>query len=162
MADKNPSKPGAAFVKIVAIIVPVAAIAVVAWYWEPISFYFKLHQWDPDAPSRTVSAFLEAGKKGDKAGADRLLGNPELQPLEQNGKWAGYKVVSIAGTLLYRMADLTPASGTKAKETEFTYVDPGAAMVTMPDAKAKDVKYRLKMLGNEWKITEIRGGTLAK
>ena len=163
MVDEKPSKVRKPLGMVVGIGIVVAALAALAWYWEPISFYVKLHGWEPDAPGRTVSAFLDAGRKGDKSTADRYLsGDAQFQPLEEGGKWTGYKIVSTAGTLLYRMEHLAPASGAKPKDTEYTYVEPGAALVTVPDAKDKDVKYRLQMIDNTWKITEIRGGELAK
>ncbi len=143
--------------------VVVAGLVIVgAWNQESISYYLKMRAWDPNAPGRTVLEFLRAGKRGDQDAATRLLGTQELKPLITRGKWTGYSLTTLAGTLEYVMSDLTPASEPKSPKTEFVYRGDGAAIVTVPDRSGTEVTYRLLIAGGGWKIAEIRGGRVAR
>jgi len=128
-----------------------------AYFQEDISSYARLRMWDSGAPGRVVLQFLEAGKKGEKATTDKLLAAGGYQTVNQNGKWAGYSVTAMPGTMQFLFADLSPNSG-KVLKTEFTRLGNGSATVTVPDAKGKPTKYRLEMTDNGWKITDILGG----
>ncbi len=128
-----------------------------AYFQEDISSYTRLRMWDSAAPGRVVLQFLEAGKKGEKATTDKLLAAGGYQTVTRNGKWAGYSVTAMPGTMEFLFADLAPSSG-KVLATEFTRLGKGSATVTVPDAKGKPTKYRLEMTDNGWKITDILGG----
>jgi hypothetical protein len=143
--------------KYVALALIIGAVVLVAWYQEQIGFFFKLKGWDREGPSRAVTQFLSAGKQGDRASADRILGSSEFKPLTKDGKWVGYLLQSNAGTLHFLFNELAPDSP-KATGTEFIYLGRGAANVSVPDAKGKPVRYRLEVIDNQWKITEILGG----
>ncbi len=137
------------------------AVIAGAAFQEQIGYFVRLRGWDPEGPANSVSAFLSAGLRGDQAGAARFLGSKEMKPLEKDGKWVGYLLRSNAGNLEYIMKDLAPSEGTKRTSLEYIYVGRGAAKVTMPDAKGAAVPYRLEMMDNTWKITEILGGKSA-
>lgn len=136
----------------------VVAVVGVAYYQEQLTYGFKLKAWDKDAAGRSVGQFLTAGRDGNRAAADALVSSRELKPLEKNGKWVGYFMVSNAGTLDYMFDELAPPGEPKATSTELFYVGNGSAEVMMPDSKGKAIKYRLEMVGGTWKITEIHGG----
>lgn len=140
-----------------AALVVVIVVVVAAWYQEQIGLYFRLHGWDPSEPARTVSRFLTAGKNGDQQTTDALLGTKDMKPFSEKGKWVGYNITTMAGIVDYRFSDLA-GSDTKPLGTEFVYMGSGAALVKAPNAKGQPVIYRLEMIGNSWKITEIRGG----
>src|SRR6476659_6998138 len=93
----------------VAVVVTIGVIALAAWNAEPLMAYFRLHLWDRDAPGKVVVAFLQAGKSGDQAATSSLLASDAYKPLTENGKWAGYYVVSQGGRLDIPFSDLLPA-----------------------------------------------------
>src|SRR5947209_6113240 len=142
----------------VGVTVVLTLVVLAAAFQEPLQAYFRLHQWDPDAPGRTVVAFLEAGKKRDQAAAQRMLGTDSYKPLTENGKWVGYFIVSQAGRMDIPFSDLAPNDTPKPISTEYVTVGTGAAEVKVPNATGQPVKYRLEMQQNAWKITEILGG----
>lgn len=142
--------------------VTAALIVIGAWNQESIAYYFKMRAWDPDAPGRTVLEFLRAGKRGDQDAATRLLASEDLKPLTTRGKWSGYSLTTLAGTLEYVMSELTPATEPEKPKTEFIYRGDGSAIVTVPDRSGQEVSYRLLVAGGGWKIAEIRGGRVAR
>lgn len=151
-----PKKRGRA-IEYLIILGMLGVIVLAAFYQEQLSSFFSLKLWDKGAPSRTVSAFHAAGKKGDQNLATSYLGASEFKPLMKDGKWQGYFIVSQAGTLEFVMDELAPASETADINTEFFTIGNGYAEVTCPDKAGKPVKYRLEMKDG-WKITEILGG----
>jgi hypothetical protein len=151
-------KKGSKVVEYLAVVVIVGIVVAAAAFQEQIMATVKLRLWDRDAAGRTVVKFLNAGKNHDRSGADAQLGTDVYKPLEEKGKWVGYFVVSQGGTMHIPFSDLLPAGEPKPKQTEFITVGKGAAEVFLPNAKGRDVKYRLEMQQNEWKITEILGG----
>jgi hypothetical protein len=158
-ASPNPPVAGKSRAVFYGLVVAVlAAVIVVAWYQEQIGYFFRLRTWDQEAPGRTVSSFLTAGYNGNQQEADAHLGTDAYRPIQKDGKWGGYSMVSQAGTLIFDFKELTAGPDPKPSSTEFQYVGPGAAVVTVPDSKGKPVKYRLQMQEGGWKITEILGG----
>ena len=145
---------------IVLVLVAITAVAAVAWYQEQIGYFVRLKGWDRDAPGRAVSQFLTAGLNGERERAGDYLGNDAFKPLEENGKWIGYSLSSMAGTMEFVFAELAPGPDPKATSTEYTYVGSGSATVTVPDKSGKPVRYRLEMIRDRWRITEILGGRL--
>ena len=75
----------------------------------------------------------------------------------RGGKWAGYSVTAMPGTMEFLFDDLAPATP-RVLATEFMRLGKGSATVTVPDAKGKPVNYRLEMSENGWRITEILAG----
>jgi hypothetical protein len=146
---------------IVLVLVAILAVVGIAWYQEQIYYYFTLQGWDKAAPARSVSEFLTAGLNGDKARAESYLGSDSFKPLEKNGKWVGYSITTMAGTLEYHFKELAAGPNPQPTATEFTYTGKGAATVTLPDTKGKPVRYRLERAGGQWRITEILGGRMA-
>jgi hypothetical protein len=142
----------------IAVVVVIGIVIAAAYFQEPLTAFYTLKLWDRDAAPKVVVGFLEAGSKGDKAAADAFMGTDVYKPLEQNGKWVGYFVVSQAGRMEIPFSDLVPAGGPKPERTEFVTVGKPAAEVFVPDANGRSVKYRLEMQQNGWKITEINGG----
>ena len=132
-----------------------------AYFQEPLSYYFSMHQWDKAGPSNVVSAFLAAGKRGDQKTADSLLASADYHSLSRNGQWLGYFVATPAGKLEFDLREMAPAQETQATELEFINRGPGVARVGMPDSKGKPVMYRLEMRNGGWKIMEILGGKVA-
>lgn len=144
--------------ELIGVFVIIGIVVGAAFFQESISAFFSLKMWDKGAPSRTVEQFLAAGKKGDKAAAQALVGTKDLQELNTDGKWRGYFMVTQAGTLEFDFADLAPQGEAKASEPEFMTIGAGSAMVSAADSKGKEIRYQLKMVDGSWKITEIRGG----
>jgi hypothetical protein len=136
----------------------VTGLIAAAYYQEQISAFFKLRLWDRDAAAKVVTAFLDAGRSGDKAAADSLMGTKSYQPLTENGKWVGYYIVSQGGRMDIPFSDLLPAGDPTPNRTEFVTVGAGAAEVFVPNSSDQAIKYRLEMQQDGWKITEILGG----
>jgi hypothetical protein len=157
-AQAGSGNKGTRLVPYIIVALVIAALVVVAYFQEPLGHYFSLHAWDKEAPARTVTAFLNAGRKGDQQQASSYLGAQDLHPFVQNGKFVGYTLPTMAGTLEMRFDSLA-AADPKPSATEFVYQGDGAAEVKVPDVHGKDVTYRLKMQGGAWKIMEIRAGT---
>src|SRR5688572_27612591 len=107
MSANQPKSSGKVGLVMVVLVLVIAVVAV-AWYWEPISYFTKLRMWDKEAPGRVVLQFLDAGSRGDEKTADGLLGTKDLKPLVKQGKWRGYQMTTLAGTIEYYFADLTP------------------------------------------------------
>lgn len=139
------------------VLVILGGIVAAAFYQEQVSAFFTLRLWDKAAPTRTVTDFLNAVKAGDRAKADGFLADSTFQPLEKDGKWIGYFLVSIAGTLDFK-ADTMAGDTSKVSEPEFQTIGAGAAVVKAPDASGKMISYRLVMKDGTWKIAEILGG----
>jgi hypothetical protein len=144
------------------LVVMVALIVGAAYYQEELTFFFSLRAWDRQAPAHTVATFLKAGAAGDKEGADRCLDVSQFEPLQEGGKFVGYQVPTTVGRLQYRFNELSGSGEPRAEKSEFIFKGRGAAMVTVPDAAGRPIDYRLAMQEGGWKITEIRGGTVAK
>ncbi|HZO88206.1 MAG TPA: hypothetical protein VFB38_07675 [Chthonomonadaceae bacterium] len=162
MADSVPTvqkKRRSRIIEYLVVLILIGIVVVAALYQEQLSAFFGLHMWDRGAPARTVAEFLQAGKNGDQKQADScLIRETSYKPLMQNGKWAGYYIITQAGRMDLPMADLVPPGEPKPINTEFITMGKGAAEVTMPDSRNKPLVYRLEMSDNGWKITEIRGG----
>src|SRR5688500_9121124 len=131
-AEKQSSGSGRIGLVLITIVL-IAAVVSVAWYQEQIGYFLRLRTWDKAAPARTVLTFLEAGKSGDQAKADRQLGTKDLQPLVKNTKWEGYVVKTLAGDLEFRMKDLVPAQFPTNPKSEFELIGDGTAEVFVPD-----------------------------
>jgi hypothetical protein len=128
-----------------------------AYFQEPLSAFVRLRLWDKDAPGRTVVSFLQAGKRGDKAGADRYMGATSYKPVMRDGKWIGYSMTAMPGTMEYIFDELSPANP-KVVSTEFITQGNGAAKVMVPNAKGEAIGYRLEMRDSGWKVVDILGG----
>jgi len=139
------------------VVVIIGVIVLAAYFQEQIGYFFSLRLWDKDAPSRVVTEFLTAVKQRDQKKADSYLGTTAYKPLMKDNKWAGYFIVSQAGTMDF-YADEIVGTEIKPTETEFIYQGKGAAMVSVPNAAGKLEPYRLEMQNGSWKITEMRGG----
>jgi hypothetical protein len=157
--SKKPSSRTTGYIILLGIL---CAIIAAAYFQEQISAYFRLRLWDAGAPGRTVVTFLEAGKKGDKALADSLLAATSYQPVKKNGKWSGYRVVSMAGAMDFLFEDLIGADNPRVTSTEFVTIGEGAAKVEVTNAKGQPVKYRVTMTDGGWKVSEILSGRQVK
>jgi hypothetical protein len=140
----------------VIIVVAVAAVAGLAFFQEDLGNFFTLRMWDQGAPGKTVGTFLSAGRDGNPAGANAVIDADTFKPLEEEGKQVGYRISTPAGNQDFRFAELAPSGEPKATRTEFQ-TNGGAALVLMPNAAGKNVKYRLKMRQGSWHIIEILG-----
>lgn len=140
------------------VVLIVAAVVGAAAFQEQLGYFFRLRAWDKDAPGHVVSSFLKAGSEPE---ATKHLGTADIKPLEKDGKWIGYMMITNAGTLEYVMSELAPKDANTKPESELEYVGAGAAIVKMPDSKGKPIAYRLIMTPAGWKISEIRGGRRA-
>lgn len=141
------------------ILVLIALVALAAWFQEPIGAFFSLRMWDREAPSRAVFSFLDAGKAGDKAKADAVLAATAYQPLNVAGKWEGYSVTLPGGAnMRFRFEDLDPPGGERKARTEYITIGRGAALVYLPNRDGDEVKYRLEIHEDGWKIAEILWG----
>lgn len=156
VSDKS-RKERKRFIEYSIVTVFIAVLMGAAYFQEDVASYLRLKMWDSAAPGRTVLEFLEAGRKGDKATTDRLLVSGGYQTVTRNGKWAGYSVTAMPGTMEFIFEDLSP-SDRRVLATEFTRLGKGSATVTVPNAKGQPTKYRLEMTDNGWKITDILGG----
>lgn len=157
-ASAMPTKKRSRVLEYVLVLAVVGLVIAAAFFQEPITAFFGLHLWDKNAPGRTVITFLHAGKNGDQAAADAQLGTKSYKPLTENGRWAGYFIVTQAGRMDIPWSELEPSGEPQVTATEFVTLGHGAALVTVPGAGGKPEKYRLEMIENAWKITEIRGG----
>jgi hypothetical protein len=133
----------------------IVGVVAAAWYAEPIGYFFRLRTWDKEAPAREVLNFLRSDNEKQ---ATQYLASRELKPLEKDGKWLGYLMVSNAGTMWYIMSELAPKDSNVNTESKFQYIGEGSAEVLVPDSNGKQVKYRLIMTPSGWKITDILGG----
>jgi hypothetical protein len=133
-----------------------------AYFQEEISYFFQLQAWDPGAPGRTVTRFLQAGREGKRSDAERCIDAGLFHPLEEHGKFIGYQVPTTVGSLEYVFDELAAPGEIRPSHSELVYKGNGAAMVTVPDAHSRPVEYRLVMEGGTWKITEIRGGRVRR
>ena len=143
------------------VMVVIGVVVGAAFYQEPISAFFRLHLWDRNAPAHVVEEFLQAGKRGDKKTADRYLGATSYQSVTRNGKWLGYSMTAMPGTMEFLFEDLAPKNP-KATSTEFVTVGNGAAKVMVPNAKGEAIGYRLEMRADGWKVVDILGGRPVK
>lgn len=135
----------------------IGAVVAAAYFQEQIGYFFSMRLWDRGAPGRVVTQFLTAMQKGDQGLADSYLGNKQYKPLMRDGKWVGYSIATQAGNMEFTAEEIVPQNIPSAPETEFVYLGPGAAVVSVPNAQGKPEKYRLEMQGG-WKITEMLGG----
>lgn len=142
----------------IALAVILVALVSAMLFQEQIMAFFTLKQWDRGAPARQVTAFLTALQKGDRAAADALLDTSLYKPLETNGKWDGYYIVSQAGRMNFSLAETTPKGTIPALEVEFNPMGEGSATVSAPDGNGRMVKFLLKIVNGTWKIAEMRGG----
>jgi hypothetical protein len=147
-----------------AIVLAVLVVLLVgaAYFQEEIGYFFQLRAWDPGAPGRTVTRFLQAGREGNRSEADRCVDVNLFHPLEQRGKWVGYQIGTPMGSLEYVFTELAGRGEIRPTHSELVFKGNGAAMVTMPDAGGHPIEYRLAMQGGAWKITEIRGGRVRR
>lgn len=145
---------------VVIVLVIIVLVVAGALYQESIAGFFRLHAWDRGAPGQTVVAFLEAGKKGDRAQADACLGNPQYQAILKDGKLAGYALTVQGAKILFLFEDLLPAADIAPTSTEFNFVGNGSAEVVVPNRQGQPVPYSLMRLGDQWKIIGIRGGKM--
>jgi hypothetical protein len=140
----------------------VLLIVAAAYFQEEIGYFVQLQAWDRGAPERTVTTFLQAGREGKRSEADRCIDVNLFHPLEQGGKWVGYQVGTTVGSLEYVFDELAGPGDIHPTHSEFVFKGNGAAMVTVPDARRQPIDYRLVMQDGAWKITEIRGGRVAR
>jgi hypothetical protein len=140
------------------LVVILAVLVSAALFQEQLMAFFTLKQWDKGAPARQVTAFLTALQKEDRAAADALLDTSIYKPLETNGKWNGYYIVSQAGRMDFSLADTAPKGTIPSLEVEFNAMGEGSATVSAPDGHGKMVNYILKIVNGTWKIAEMRGG----
>jgi hypothetical protein len=138
---------------IVAVVLGLVVAAAV--YQEPLTAFFKMRMWDTGGPGRTVESFLKAGKSGDKAAADRLVGPGSLQPLMEEGKWVGYFVMGQGGPRKIPFSGLQPEGNPPSVRTEFLTVGNPSAQVYVRNASGRDVRYQLEMQKDGWKIIAI-------
>ncbi len=144
------------------VLIVVGIVVAIAFYQEPASAFFRLHLWDRDAPGRSVVNFLKAAKKGDQAEASAYVKSTNMNPLNKDGKWIGYFVVVMSAKMEIILDEIVPKDEPKPGEAEFNTFGKGAATVRVPNAKGQPVQYRLEMIGDGWKITDIRWGRPAK
>lgn len=156
----KPKKSLRRLIEYTIVLIVIGIVVAGAFYMEQIRFYVTLKMWDATGPEKAVAAFLEAGKKGDKAAAQALVAADNWKPLEEGGKWVGYTMTTQAGRIKYVLADLIPSGQVKATDFEWILVNNGSVRLTIPDStgKGKGVDYLLVMKDGTWKILEIRGG----
>jgi hypothetical protein len=138
------------------ILVAAAIVVAAALYQEPILYFFRLGGWDRGAPARTVRAFLAAARDGDQQRAQQYVSGGDLQPLVEEGKWVGYSGRFGATSSVARLSELVPDGEVEPSRTDFIYLGPGAAMVTMPARANASAQYRLERVEGSWKLTAIR------
>ena len=156
---RGESKSSRAGVYIVAAVL-IAAVVAAAGFQEELGYFFQLRMWDQGAPARAVDQFLAAVKKGDQQEASRFLAiEGGARPVEKDGKWVGYSYVAQNLPYEIHLADITPPGDSRAGSPEFILKGRGAATVMAPGKSGEPVKYRLEVVGGDWRITEIGSAT---
>ncbi len=156
--SEQPKKKKSRAKDYIIIVVILGVLMGAALFQEQIMAFFTLKQWDRGAPARQVTAFLTALQKGDRAAADALVDTSIYKPLETNGKWDGYYILSQAGRMDFPLADTAPKGTIPSLEVEFNAMGEGSATVSAPDGNGKMVNFMLKLVNGTWKIAEMRGG----
>jgi hypothetical protein len=155
MAQKKPRR----ILDVLLVVVVIGVVAAGAVFQEPLLNFFKLQMWDREAPVRAASSFVQAMQKRDRASADRLVGNPQVEPQVRNGKWIGYHIAGLGFQNDMPFADLTPDGKPAPKPAEYSFLEGGSALVRIPNRRGKPVSYTMKLVGGAWKVTDIRVGS---
>ena len=137
------------------VLVVLGLVVAAAVYQEPLTAFFKMRMWDGGAPGRTVGSFLQAGRSGDQAAADRLVGPGGLRPLMEEGKWVGYFVAGQGGPRKIPFSNLLPEGDQISTRTVFLTVGNPSAEVYVRNKRGNEVRYLLEIQKNDWKITNI-------
>ena len=140
------------------VLASVGVVAAGAVFQEPLLNFFKLRMWDRAAPGRAAAGFVEALQKQDQSSADRLVGNPQVEPMKRKGKWTGYHIAGLGFQNDMSFADLTPAGKPEPKPAEYSFLEGGSALVRIPNRHGNPVTYTMKLVRGDWKVTDIRIG----